>query len=1824
MAVKTIFQWLNNDSTADLNRRFSTAFHKGISVGGNVNPVSGELSVAVNAFEAMTENGLLMVSDTDYKFESIPLNQMTVLTIFGKWIQGDPSIIEYRMYEINAYNSLANKGDHVVFGTVTLGAVDTQVAPSAISYDIRDVFDRLGRSAFRGALITATDLPAANNREGDFYSVGGGGGLVEIYAWNGAVWINITNTLALQNQLNNHRNNAYIDEKHLTDAEKDAVLGTVGSPSGSNRFITNQDTRVPTLQEKAALVGSHGTASSTNRFITEEYPLAETNYLVYPLAPGTLSMIAITGKYVGKGGIGSANTYFALMEIGIDRGYINTNGLFPKVVDVYKNSLLTDKLDPLNDADVDGFYDGDLYITVDNVIDTGVRLAYQTKKLLSTIDKGFASRKGPSADFVSGEARQYIQDIKGRDYDALIPADEKNITLRSDLDGLVSYLGSNQKISIVAGKEDFDYFSSDDKLGPSFVQNENISPIYTFENSGLLNFSYDSLTGVVTYSGSPSLASVVVGNLFRDGLGNYFKITAKTINSVTIVDIVTNRTPISSPNTSVSTSADGSISANNNPRNIIGNEFKAHAHEIIRFDELKELEEFSIPEGRQAFGILQDNKRVNPRVVLYGSWENYADTETFEEYIRNTNGIGDIQITDYVSEVYLLCKPKVASPILNISLNNEQVSSNVDTSFGGAVSTNVSAQEGITFTKVLIKNGLDSSKLTTLNMRIQAATANNLVVYGLELVSFPSINSTVTNELFVEAGVAFKAAKLIKRSFNEIVSIPAVNKFGVNYQVVANRDANNLPIISVINTPVPEMDYFPSYPTSTSFSGAAITVTDPNAKIFKVNDLIQLIGTVKTEIRRLVSIVGNIYTFDAAPTAEVKQFRLLCSLGDDTPFASYNTYAAKYNILKDFQNGSKMDFSLNNSGSLANRYMVHKDGQTILGAKNAEASEEKNTLVIPQSTGSLDIGMFGPKLAIEFNNATSVIVQVSIDGSIFYSLTIPAGKVRKTIFSKGRNTFHEIHIKSSTSSFEVTDIILYTIDRGDYKESTLLATVDNVSPYAQQLATDEVPYRYSSGKVFYEASTHGVFLSAPTVGASWSVANTTQFLGKVITTSKVGDSFGFYVTGEGFEIMSLANIFGGTALVQINGVDMASVAGVTIVGASGSNVDSAGTGPKIVAITGLPYKTHLVTVTNVTGTLALFGYSVLSVGGRLRNTYNNDSQIFTPVWDSRDFASTNTLIGVAVGDGGSATSAATSSSLSFSANQPSHGFSILTPIYHDGTIWKKAQANNGETLATYVVTKASTDSFTAVKFGILKLTGHGLTVGEFYYVSSATAGAITTQEPTFGFSNPVLYVETIAKIHIMCHRPSAIGDGSVSDSEVSAIVAFPSNVEPAGFLYCDGRAISRTVYGDLFHKIGTKYGAGDGVNTFHIPDMRGWFMRGGVEVATNNFLPAAVTVASSNILLPAHLYRKSGFKIRLATTGALPAPLAINTTYYVIYIDDDNIKVATTLANALAGTAVTLTNTGTGSHSAIQWVSPDESSRYSTGGDISFGGKQDSDFGSHTHLQDAHNHLQDAHNHRTDRVDATAPYGESGSVIAGVIGAANSSQLANLTDIATATNQPATATNQNSGGNETRPNNITVGFFIRYAPKGAIKGQEVPSGIIFNFAGPVANVPNGYLLCDGSSLVRDDYADLFAVIGTSWGSASATTFNLPDGRGLFLRGVDGLANRDSDKATRTAIATGGNTGNNVGSLQLDDNKSHTHIQNSHNHIQDAHAHTSQGATNLSYNSGANTVAYAGGPTAVTVVNSATATNQAATATNQNSGGTESRPKNVYVNYIIKF
>ena len=79
---------------------------------------------------------------------------------------------------------------------------------------------------------------------------------------------------------------------------------------------------------------------------------------------------------------------------------------------------------------------------------------------------------------------------------------------------------------------------------------------------------------------------------------------------------------------------------------------------------------------------------------------------------------------------------------------------------------------------------------------------------------------------------------------------------------------------------------------------------------------------------------------------------------------------------------------------------------------------------------------------------------------------------------------------------------------------------------------------------------------------------------------------------------------------------------------------------------------------------------------------------------------------------------------------------------------------------------------------------------------------------------------------------------------------------------------------------------------------------------------------------------------------------------------------------------------------------------------------------------------------------------------------------------------------------------------------------DVPIGAVLAWASASATPPANYLLCQGQSVLRTDYADLFAVIGVDHGSVDSTHFNLPDTRARSVVGAgEGVYDKQADIGT---------------------------------------------------------------------------------------------------------
>tara|TARA_Y100000114_G_scaffold129397_1_gene126790 strand:- start:628 stop:1734 length:1107 start_codon:yes stop_codon:yes gene_type:complete len=196
----------------------------------------------------------------------------------------------------------------------------------------------------------------------------------------------------------------------------------------------------------------------------------------------------------------------------------------------------------------------------------------------------------------------------------------------------------------------------------------------------------------------------------------------------------------------------------------------------------------------------------------------------------------------------------------------------------------------------------------------------------------------------------------------------------------------------------------------------------------------------------------------------------------------------------------------------------------------------------------------------------------------------------------------------------------------------------------------------------------------------------------------------------------------------------------------------------------------------------------------------------------------------------------------------------------------------------------------------------------------------------------------------------------------------------------------------------------------------------------------------------------------------------------------------------------------------------------------------------------------------------------------------------------------------------TLPSSIVNGGFLKTDGSGNLSFslvQGVPTGAVFCMA--VATVPSGYKHCDGQALSRTTFSALFAVIGTTYGNGDgSSTFNVPDLRGEFVRGFDN--------------GRGVDNGRSINDPQSSANLSHGHSVSAsvtdpgHNH------NTSLGSKRVFLVGGNQHVSFggAGGYPGQDFSMDNASTGISVSISQSNAGGTEARPRNIAMMYIIKF
>ena len=172
-----------------------------------------------------------------------------------------------------------------------------------------------------------------------------------------------------------------------------------------------------------------------------------------------------------------------------------------------------------------------------------------------------------------------------------------------------------------------------------------------------------------------------------------------------------------------------------------------------------------------------------------------------------------------------------------------------------------------------------------------------------------------------------------------------------------------------------------------------------------------------------------------------------------------------------------------------------------------------------------------------------------------------------------------------------------------------------------------------------------------------------------------------------------------------------------------------------------------------------------------------------------------------------------------------------------------------------------------------------------------------------------------------------------------------------------------------------------------------------------------------------------------------------------------------------------------------------------------------------------------------------------------------------------------------------------------------VMARIVKAGTIV--AWPHATLPAGWLECNGASLATASYPELYANIGYTYGGSGAN-FSLPDYRGYFLRGYDSTALVDVNASSRTNRGDG-TTGNSVGTKQAGATASHTHTGTTSTDGAHTHTYTRPFAGN----------GIAGGTGLANNTDTTSSSgSHSHTFTTDATGGSETRPVNITVRWII--
>jgi len=1161
MAKRALLRFRNLDLSRDLNDRFTKLFKPGVFDGGEIQVVPLQLKVDLKPYRLMSADGMVVIETSDTFRLDTPDGQTTVIAVRAIYKDNDVPDVEEVAYELTAFNLLPDVGKHVVIAHVSPPLAAVEVTTADIDLKYQDKIDPVGRNAFRGVVASGGLLPAQNNVLGDYYMVVDGiGGVPNIHGWNGFQWSVLTDFVALSTDLLNHRNNLFSNEKHLTDGEKLAVVGTSGTAVGAaNKLVDNADTRIPTQGENDALVGSHGSPGTSNKYLTQAFPLAvaeEKSFLTAPVDPYAAIISTEGPVYVGKSGTGSANAHFKFFDLTTanQREYLTSAGVKITVAGIYLDNTLLSELNPATDPNVDsdGFFSGStLYVKFSTSPDSGFRLIYDKRYTMGTYPVDALSRRFHDAGQTNADTLIAIEKIKGRSFDTVPPTNEQNIELRKDIVDIKEYVSAVFKTDHVV--TDFKNVEGVPDFSGDFIPNVGIPANYTFENTGLVSFSYAATTGTVTYGSVLALGSVVPGNVFIDGNSDEYAVVS-TNGTNQIVILKRNGNIPLSIDTTVTTSAHGAVKPDNNPRKInLADMSYIQGRDRISIREIEPVfNEYHPATGNVAYQIRKPLiSPFNPeaRVRLYGGFVNDG-SGTKARVVASS--AGRIFVTGFFTELHLLVDLMVASPTVTIKVDGDTVGSTIDLSSGGKVADLGSTSE-IQQQSIIIATGLDGDKPHTVEVVVNNAT-DNFIIYGFDLFR------TNMTDTIILPGRTFVQADLYKS--DAIVTMVSAAVASATRGAVSKRYVNRSLAQQTLTYQMTDMDGTASTPAGTAISATPnFTVTSGLTKFadFIAGDVVKLITATAEEIKVIDSIgpgLGQVvFSTNVGITgAAVLQHTASSKAGESLdPFQE----SARF-LTTDFGIGELTDFSTPFTIA-SDRTFTLEDGTTTMAGYQIKYVTTgidgiAAAMSLDTSLSEIHLRAVCTQMDLLVVNSSAMTAYISIDGcpDITYAIA-GSGLYRLPVLRNARYQTHEIAITNS-AGLSIAGIILHEPTVDQKVEGSLLATQNLVARYVQsrQLGGNIIP----TGGVAVNPHVSGaVFVNGTGTGNDWTTQlsfTENPIFGRYSSSDREGSYVEFTFFGGGVEVEYWADFNRGKPIVFLNSV----IANTTnFVGATFSGID---------------------------------------------------------------------------------------------------------------------------------------------------------------------------------------------------------------------------------------------------------------------------------------------------------------------------------------------------------------------------------------------------------------------------------------------------------------------------------------------------------------------------------------------------------------------------------------------------------------------------------------------------------------------------------------------